>query len=116
MMRLFVVTSVWINHSNDQQQLVGIYEAEHSAVAIVEHLEAGDKKWPGYFHMQTPLAADITGNAVNFTRRAMTETSPELLAEFANIDGPWCRGQMECDDVWKRLLEAQNDAFRRTFG
>lgn len=115
-MRLFIVTSGWVNWSNDRQMLTGIYESNTEAEAILGHLRVGDEKWPGYYHMATPIAADVTGNAINFTRKLITPVSPELMAEFANIDGPWCRGQMTCDEVWKALLEAQNSALIRAYG
>lgn len=38
---------------------------------------------------------------------ALREVTPELTAEFSNIDGPWCRGQMDMDEVWSRLIDAQ---------
>ena len=43
----------------------------------------------------------------------LREPTTELYAEFANIDGPWCRGQMDCDDVWRALLDAQAEATAR---
>lgn len=38
---------------------------------------------------------------------ALRVITPELAAEFANIDGPWTRGQMEMEEVWSRLIDAQ---------
>lgn len=43
----------------------------------------------------------------------MTQPTPELWAEFANIDGPWVRGQMEANEVWKCLVDAQAEGTKR---
>lgn len=40
------------------------------------------------------------------------EPTPELLAEFANIDGPWTRGQLDCTQVWQSLYDAQAAGLR----
>lgn len=58
------------------------------------------------------LVAEVRPVYAQPAPNALRVVTPELAAEFANIDGPWTRGQMEMEEVWSRLIDAQLTALQ----